>query len=114
MECENGVVFEDYFPAMMERLGGEGFMKELCNGFRMLRDGEKGVVTFESLKKSLGLLGLGELLSDEEVMCMIKEGDLDGDGCLNEMDFCTLMFRLSPALMETSNQVLKEAVISHI
>ncbi|BBH00800.1 hypothetical protein CerSpe_138780 [Prunus speciosa] len=109
MACRNGVVFEDFFPAMVDKLGAEGFMKELCNGFRLLMDREKGVITFESLKRNSGLLGL-EGMSDEEIMCMLREGDLDGDGSLNEMEFCTLMFRLSPAMMQTSKELLVEAL----
>ncbi|XP_008224909.1 PREDICTED: calcium-binding protein PBP1-like [Prunus mume] len=109
MACRNGVVFEDFFPAMVDKLGAEGFMKELCNGFRLLIDREKGVITFESLKRNSGLLGL-EGMSDEEIMCMLREGDLDGDGSLNEMEFCTLMFRLSPAMMQTSKELLAEAL----
>nr|GLL28808.1 calcium-binding protein PBP1-like [Ipomoea trifida]GMD02962.1 calcium-binding protein PBP1-like [Ipomoea batatas]GMD05217.1 calcium-binding protein PBP1-like [Ipomoea batatas]GMD10214.1 calcium-binding protein PBP1-like [Ipomoea batatas]GMD11456.1 calcium-binding protein PBP1-like [Ipomoea batatas] len=92
------VVFEDFFPSMVEKLGAEGFLQELCNGFQLLRDGEKGVITFESLKKNMAQLGLGGI-SDEELRCMMKEGDTDGDGCLSEMEFCVLMFRLSPDLM---------------
>ncbi|KAF5728630.1 hypothetical protein HS088_TW21G00779 [Tripterygium wilfordii] len=84
-------------------------MKELCNGFRLLMDEEKGMITFESLKRKSGWLGLKDM-SDEEVMCMIREGDLDGDGSLDEMEFCTLMFRLSPALMRDSDQLLAEAI----
>lgn len=109
MACRNGVVFEDFFPAMVDKLGTQGFMKELCNGFRLLMDREKGVITFESLKRNSGLLGL-EGMSDEEIMCMLREGDLDGDGSLNEMEFCTLMFRLSPAMMQTSKELLVEAL----
>ncbi|KAF5472069.1 hypothetical protein F2P56_008816 [Juglans regia] len=111
MASRSGVVFEDFFPAMVEKLGAEGFMKELCNGFRLLTDGDKGKITFESLKKNAALLGL-QGMSDEEVMCMLREGDLDGDGALNEMEFCTLMFRLSPELMESSKELLEEAIVS--
>ena len=113
MAFQSGVMFEDFFPTMVEKLGAEGFMKELCKGFRLLMDAEKGVITFESLKRSSDVLGL-EGLSDEEVMCMLKEGDLDGDGNLNEMEFCTLMFRLSPALMQSSDELLEEALIRDI
>ncbi|GAU36622.1 hypothetical protein TSUD_387740 [Trifolium subterraneum] len=107
------VVFEDYFPSMMEKLGSEGFMKELTNGFNVLMDREKKVITFESLKKNSALLGL-EGMSDEEIICMLREGDLDGDGALDEMEFCTLMFRLSPALMNDSKQLLEEAIFTGI
>jgi Ca2+-binding EF-hand superfamily protein len=107
------VIFEDYFPSMMEKLGSEGFMKELTNGFNVLMDREKKVITFESLKKNSALLGL-EGMSNEEIICMLREGDLDGDGALDEMEFCTLMFRLSPALMNDSKQLLEEAIFTGI
>ena len=110
---KNGVVFEDYFPTMVEKLGTDGFMKELTNGFQLLMDREKGVITFESLKKNSALLGL-QGMSDDEIMCMLREGDSDGDGALNEMEFCTLMFRLSPALMKNSKQLLDEALFPEI
>ncbi|MBA0598927.1 hypothetical protein Gorai_005169, partial [Gossypium raimondii] len=107
----DAIVFEDFFPAMVDKLGAEGFMKELCNGFRLLMDGEKGMITFESLKRNLALLGLQDM-DDDEVVCMLREGDLNGDGGLDEMEFCTLMFRLSPALMKSSKSLLEEALVT--
>lgn len=111
MAAKTGIVFEDFFPAMIEKLGAEGFMDELCNGFRLLMDGEKGVITFESLRKNSAVLGL-QGMSDDELMCMLEEGDLDGDGKLNQMEFCVLMFRLSPDLMNGSRRWLEEAVMN--
>ncbi|XP_044462491.1 calcium-binding protein KRP1-like [Mangifera indica] len=111
MASANGVVFEDYFPAMVEKLGAEGFMQELYNGFRLLMDEEKGVITFESLKKKSSLLGLQDM-NDDEVKCMLKEGDVDGDGALTEMEFCTLMFRLSPDLMKGCRKLILEALVN--
>ncbi|XP_028805353.1 calcium-binding protein KRP1-like [Neltuma alba] len=107
----NGLVFQDYFPTMVEKLGTEGFMKELRNGFKLLMDREKEVITFESLKKNSASLGL-QGMSDDELMCMLREGDLDGDGALDEMEFCTLMFRLSPDLMNSSKSLLEEAIFT--
>ncbi|KAB2060479.1 hypothetical protein ERO13_A10G018900v2 [Gossypium hirsutum] len=109
----DAIVFEDFFPAMVDKLGAEGFMKELCNGFRLLMDGEKGMITFESLKRNLALLGLQDM-DDDEVVCMLREGDLNGDGGLDEMEFCTLMFRLSPALMKSSKSLLEEALVTEM
>lgn len=100
--------FEDFLPVMANKLGGEGLIGELCNGFNLLMDSEKGVITFDSLKKNSALLGLQDL-SDEDLRCMVKEGDFDGDGALNQMEFCVLMFRLSPELMEASRFFLEEA-----
>ncbi|KAK7272486.1 hypothetical protein RJT34_29106 [Clitoria ternatea] len=91
--------FEDYFPSMIARLGAEGFIEELCNGFRLLMDVNRGVITFESLKMNCLLLGLE--VRDDELLCMLMEGDLDGDGALSQMEFCILMFRLSPCLMDS-------------
>ncbi|EYU33577.1 hypothetical protein ABFS82_08G180500 [Erythranthe guttata] len=102
--------FHDFLPLMAEKLGGDGLIGELCNGFRLLSDSDKGVITFESLKKNAACLGLEEL-SDEDLLGMLKEGDFDGDGALNQMEFCVLMFRLSPDLMGQSLFLLEEALL---
>ncbi|KAH7860341.1 hypothetical protein Vadar_012338 [Vaccinium darrowii] len=101
--------FEDMLPIMAEKLGGEGLIGELCNGFELLMDGDKGVITFDSLKRNAAVLGL-QGLSDGDLRSMLREGDLDGDGSLNQMEFCVLMFRLSPDLMEQSEFLLEEAL----
>ncbi|KAL6140067.1 PREDICTED: calcium-binding protein PBP1-like [Fragaria vesca subsp. vesca] len=97
----NNVDFEDLLPEMADKLGGEGLIRELCNGFQLLMDKERGVITLESLRRNSAVLGLQDLREDE-LVSMLKEGDLDGDGALNQMEFCVLMFRLSPELMEES------------
>lgn len=101
--------FEDMLPIMAEKLGGEGLIGELCNGFELLADGDKGAITFDSLKRNAAVLGL-QGLSDGDLRSMLREGDLDGDGALNQMEFCVLMFRLSPELMEQSEVLLEEAL----
>lgn len=101
--------FQDMLPTMADKLGGDGLIKELCNGFRLLMDKDKEVITFESLKKNSALLGLQEL-RDDELMSMLREGDVNGDGVLDEMEFCVLMFRLSPELMQESEVWLEEAL----
>ncbi|KAJ8763703.1 hypothetical protein K2173_003175 [Erythroxylum novogranatense] len=101
--------FHDFLPLMAHKLGGDGLIGELCSGFNLLMDREKDVITFESLKRNSALLGLQDL-SDEDLMCMLKEGDFDGDGALSQMEFCVLMFRLSPELMEESQFLLEEAL----
>lgn len=106
---QNTVEFRDYLPTMAEKLGGEALIGELCNGFQLLMDKDKGLITFQSLKRNSGLLGL-EGTSDAELWSMLQEGDMDGDGALNQMEFCVLMFRLSPELMEESQRCLEEAL----
>ncbi|CAH9109633.1 unnamed protein product [Cuscuta epithymum] len=104
-----GNEFQDMLPLMADKLGGEGLIRELCNGFRLLMDGEKGVITFQSLKRNAAVLGLQEL-RDDELQSMVREGDIDGDGALDEMEFCVLMFRLSPELMQESEALLHGAL----
>ncbi|KAM1150125.1 hypothetical protein ACFX13_031427 [Malus domestica] len=103
----SAVEFVDYFPSMIARMGDEGFIGELCSGFRLLMDVEKGLITFESLKRNCVLLGLYDM-GDDELLWMLMEGDLDGDGALSQMEFCILMFRLSPGIMDGSKQFWME------
>ncbi|CAL1374001.1 unnamed protein product [Linum trigynum] len=109
MAPKAGGEFEDLLPVMADKLGGEGLIKELCNGFQLLMDKDKGVITTESLRRNAAVLGLQDL-SDGEIAGMVKEGDMDGDGALNQMEFCVLMFRLSPELMSDSRAWLEEAI----
>ncbi|KAK2423937.1 poly(A)-binding protein binding protein [Trifolium repens] len=101
------VQFQDSLPIMANKLGGDGLIDELCNGFNLLMDSNTRVITFESLKKNSALFGLQDL-SDEDLQSMIVEGDFDGDGALNQLEFCVLMFRLSPELMDGSKLWLEE------
>ncbi|KAG8055164.1 hypothetical protein GUJ93_ZPchr0001g29249 [Zizania palustris] len=90
--------FEDFLPSMARKLGVEGLIEELCKGFQLLMDPGAGKITFQSLRRNAARLGLGEL-RDDELSEMMREGDLDGDGALDQMEFCILMVRLSPELM---------------
>ncbi|XP_074284946.1 calcium-binding protein KRP1-like [Silene latifolia] len=105
--------FEDHLPIMANKLGGEGLIQELCKGFELLMDKDKGVITLESLRRNSGLIGCDQM-TDEELLSMIKEGDLDGDCALNQLEFCVLMFRLSPDLMADSEFLLEQALVDDL
>ncbi|KAK1305207.1 Calcium-binding protein KIC [Acorus calamus] len=98
---------------MAEKLGPEGLMGELCNGFDLLSDPVKGLITFQSLKRNSGLLGL-EGMGDDELLSMLREGDIDGDGALDQMEFCVLMLRLSPELMEESRRLVEMEIMKEL
>ena len=89
----SSVQFQDFLPLMARKLSVEGLIQELCKGFQLLMEPSTGKITFQSLKRNASRLGLGEL-RDDELLEMMREGDLD------QMEFCILMVRLSPELME--------------
>lgn len=101
--------YEDLLPVMAEKLDVDSFMSELCKGFQLLAEPGRGLITSGSLRKNSALLGM-EGMSKEEAEAMVREGDLDGDGALNESEFCILMVRLSPGMMEDAEAWLHKAI----
>ncbi|XP_014491524.1 calcium-binding protein KIC [Vigna radiata var. radiata] len=106
-------VFEDMLPVMAEKLGVETFVSELCGGFKLLADPETSLISGESLMRNSALLGMNGM-SKEEAEAMVGQGDLDGDGKLNETEFCILMLRLSPGIMEEAEAWLHKALQQHL
>ncbi|XP_043716662.1 calcium-binding protein KIC-like [Telopea speciosissima] len=101
--------YEDLLPVMAEKLDVESFVSELCGGFQLLAEPGRGLITPESLRRNSALLGM-EGMSKEDSEAMVREGDLDGDGALNETEFCILMVRLSPGMMEDAEAWLEKAL----
>ncbi|KAJ9171543.1 hypothetical protein P3X46_014899 [Hevea brasiliensis] len=102
-------VFQDLLPVMADKLDADDFVAELCGGFRLLADPHKGLITSESLRRNSALLGM-QGMSTEDAEGMVREGDLDGDGALNETEFCILMVRLSPEMMDNAETWLEKAL----
>ncbi|KAL7603548.1 hypothetical protein Lser_V15G15703 [Lactuca serriola] len=105
--------YQDLLPVMAEKLDIATFMEELCGGFRLLADEKIGLISPESLRKNSRFLGM-EDMSKEDAEGMVMEGDLDGDGFLNETEFCILMVRLSPEMMEHAEMWLEKAIEDEI
>lgn len=105
--------YQDLLPIMAEKLELTTFMEELCSGFRLLADENLGLITPESLRKNSSILGM-EGMSKEDSEGMVIEGDLDGDGFLNETEFCILMVRLSPEMMQDAEMWLDKAIEDEI
>ncbi|KAI3449293.1 hypothetical protein Pfo_005958 [Paulownia fortunei] len=101
--------YEDLLPVMADKLDVETFVAELCGGFCLLADPAKGLITSTSLHKNCSLLGL-QGLSEEDAEAMVLEGDLNGDGALDETEFCILMIRLSPGMMQDAETWLDKAI----
>ncbi|XP_006397854.2 calcium-binding protein KIC [Eutrema salsugineum] len=103
--------YEDMLPIMAEKMDVEEFVSELCKGFSLLADPERDLITAESLRRNSGILGI-QGMSKEDAEGMVREGDLDGDGALNQTEFCVLMVRLSPEMMEDAEIWLDKAISS--
>ncbi|CAI9101093.1 OLC1v1038341C1 [Oldenlandia corymbosa var. corymbosa] len=108
-EESSSQIYEDLLPVMADKLDVDSFVNELCCGFRMLADPATGLITTSSLQKNCGCLGMEEM-SLEDAEAMVKEGDLDGDGALTETEFCILMVRLSPGMMQHAETWLQKAI----
>lgn len=106
---QGGDEYEDLLPVMAEKLDVDAFVKELCGGFRVLADPSSRLITPQSLQKNSAFLGF-EGMSKEDAEAMVKEGDIDGDGSLNEKEFCILMVRLSPGMMQDAEDWLEKAM----
>ncbi|XP_075478746.1 calcium-binding protein KIC-like [Primulina tabacum] len=106
---DRGTEYEDLLDVMAEKLDVDSFVGELCGGFQLLADPTKGLITPASLQNKCKLLGLEE----EDAEAMVREGDLDGDGALNQMEFCVLMVRLSPGIMQNADVWLEKAIQAH-
>ncbi|KAL2233766.1 calcium-binding protein KIC-like [Sesamum indicum] len=110
MDCKHdSKEYQDLLPVMADKLDVNSFVSELCGGFLVLADQAKGLITPTSLQKNCALLGL-EGMSEDDAEAMVQEGDLDGDGALNETEFCILMVRLSPGMMEDAETWLDKAI----
>ncbi|URD88327.1 calcium-binding protein [Musa troglodytarum] len=101
--------YEDLLPVMAERLEAEQFVSELCGGFRLLAEPGRGVITPESLRRNAAALGMAGMTA-EDAAAMVREGDMDGDGALDEKEFCVLMVRLSPEMMADAEAWLEKAI----
>ncbi|KAG8363236.1 hypothetical protein BUALT_Bualt19G0001100 [Buddleja alternifolia] len=105
----DGREYEDLLPVMADKLDVDAFVAELCGGFRLLADPAKGLITSTSLQKNCAFLGL-EGMNKQDAEAMVREGDMDGDGALNETEFCILMIRLSPGIMQDAETWLDRAI----
>lgn len=84
---QGGIDFDE-FIAMMTRQGSD-VSEDIAHSFKVFDRDSDGLITKEELMITMN--NLGEPLSEEEVVTMIEEADLDGDGKINFMEFKKLM-----------------------
>lgn len=62
--------------------------EEIFRAFELYDEGSKGKINLDDLRRVAQELGEG--LEEEELMAMIEEFDLDGDGAINREEFLAI------------------------
>lgn len=62
--------------------------EEILRAFQLFDDGQKGKIDLEDLRRVARELGEG--LGEEELVAMIEEFDLDGDGAISRDEFLAI------------------------
>lgn len=83
----------DFINLMTKRMTEKEVNKEIMKAFQLFDDSHKGKITFDDLKRVAN--ELGEKISDEELLEMIEEADVDGDHAVNCQEFLRIMKKTS-------------------
>lgn len=85
--------YADFLQLMKVKMSERDSHEEILKAFRLFDDEDKGIISFDSLKRVAN--ELGEDLNDEELLEMISEADLDGKGHVNQEEFLQIMKKTS-------------------
>ena len=86
----NGDIDFDEFKALMtEKMNERNPEEELRKSFRLYDSDDTGKITFKNLRETAN--ELGEDLTDDEILSMIREADTDGDDQISLDDFIKMM-----------------------
>ncbi|KAL7752820.1 hypothetical protein RI367_001823 [Sorochytrium milnesiophthora] len=88
--------FGEFLELMTGKMAERDSREEILKAFKLFDDDNTGKISFKNLKRVAK--ELGENLTDEELQEMIDEADRDGDGEINEDEFCRIMKKTHLAL----------------
>jgi len=83
------ISYEDFVQLMTKKISERDSTEELANTFRLFDDDGSGTISFEKLKRIAK--EIGEVISDEELLEMIREADTNNDDEVTETDFLRMM-----------------------
>ncbi|KAK1445009.1 EF-hand like protein [Babesia gibsoni] len=83
------VSYDDYFKIVKNKVLERDPMEEISKAFKLFADVNTGTIGLKDLRRVAD--ELGEVISDEELIEMIKEADRDNDGVVNEAEFMRIM-----------------------
>lgn len=77
--------FQTFQYLMATRILARDPREEILRAFELFDEGGKGKISLQDLRRVARELGEG--LQEEELVAMIEEFDLDGDGCIDREEF---------------------------
>ena len=90
----NGTIeFSEFLAIAARKIKDSDMEEEIRKVFRILNKDDNGFISFDELRRVL--TNLGEKLSDEDVVEMIEEADLDKDGRISYEEFMTMMMMMT-------------------
>ncbi|KAL5292434.1 hypothetical protein ACFFRR_011321 [Megaselia abdita] len=88
-EKSGKISFLEFQKIVTDRIEETEMKEELSKAFNFFDNDKTGSISFKNLKRVAK--ELGEKLTDEELLEMIDEADLDGDGFVNKKEFFRVM-----------------------
>ncbi|CAL9145723.1 calmodulin-like protein 11 [Musa acuminata AAA Group] len=86
----NGTIeFTEFLNLMARKMKETDAEEELREAFKVFDKDQNGYISASELRNVM--INLGEKITDEEVLQMIKEADTDGDGQVNFEEFSRMM-----------------------
>lgn len=83
------IMSQDFNNLMVKRFTEKNINEEIMKAFQLFDRDSTGKITFNDLKRVSS--ELGEKISDEELLEMIEEADLDGDKAVDCQEFLRIM-----------------------
>ncbi|KAH9423697.1 Centrin-1 [Dermatophagoides pteronyssinus] len=83
------ILYNDFEQLMIKRITEKNVNDEIMKAFQLFDTNQTGKITFDDLKRVSN--ELGEKITDDELMEMIQEADLDGDKAVDCQEFLRIM-----------------------
>lgn len=85
--------FSEFLEMMTTKMSERDSKEEIIKAFRLFDDDETGKISLKNLRRVAK--EIGEAMTEQELMEMIEEADLDGDGEIDQEEFLRIMKKTS-------------------
>jgi Ca2+-binding EF-hand superfamily protein len=81
--------FNDFLAVLIEKMGERDSKDQVSSAFALFAKPGSSGIGLADLRRVCH--DIGEHLTDEELLEMIKEADVDGDGCVSQDEFLKIL-----------------------